>query len=245
MKAALNGQLNLSILDGWWDEAYDGENGWAISSAEYVEDRGRRDELEANSIFDLLEREVIPLYYDDRQGRFPRRWVGRMKAALASLGPFVTASRMVQDYTTALYEPAAAHVDRMVGDDHERARELAAWKTRIADAWHGVHVDVVESDAGITAIGDDRTVDAVVSLGTLTGADVEVQLLHGIVGQGDELEHPDVAEMVEVERTDDIHVRYRGSFTCDDAGRYGFTVRVVPSHEDLAASAEMGRIAWA
>ena len=195
MKAALNGQLNLSVLDGWWDECYDGENGWAISSAEYVEDRERRDEIEANSIFDLLEREVIPLYFDEREGRVPRRWVARMKSALAGLGPFVTASRMVTDYTTELYEPAAAHVDRMASDSHARSRALAAWKTRIADGWHGVHIDIVESDAGTTGIGDERTVDAVVSLGSLVSDDVEVQLLHGPVGQGDELERPAVAPM--------------------------------------------------
>ncbi len=244
MKAALNGQLNLSVLDGWWDECYDGENGWAISSAEYLDDRERRDEIEANSIFDLLEREVIPLYFDEREGRVPRRWVARMKSALAGLGPFVTASRMVTDYTTELYEPAAAHVDRMVTDGHARSRALAAWKTRIADGWHGVHIDVVESDAGTTGIGDERMVDAVVSLGALASDDVEVQLLHGPVGQGDELERPAVTPMTEVERTDDIHARYRGEFTCDDAGRYGFTVRVVPAHPDLAASAEMGRVVW-
>ncbi len=245
MKAALNGQLNLSILDGWWAECYDGENGWAISSAEYIDDDNRRDELEANSLFDLLEREVIPRYYDLYEGRVPRRWVRRVKHTLAGLGPFVTASRMVKDYTTALYEPAAAHVDRMSAEQYRRARQLADWKERVNEAWHGVHVDSVESDSAITGIGDERSVDAIVSLGTLSGDDVEVQLVHGIVGQGDELESPRITAMSEVERTDDVHLRYRGAFGCEQAGRYGFTVRVVPSHPDLAASAEMGRIAWA
>ncbi len=245
MKAALNGQLNLSILDGWWDECYDGENGWAISSAEYLDDLGRRDEIEANSLFDLLEREVIPLYYDQVQGRVPRRWVGRMKSTLAGLGPFVTASRMVQDYTTALYEPAAAHHDDMVAGDLARARAMAAWKARVEEGWRGVHVDVVESDGQATGIGDERTVEAVVSLGSLSGDDVQVQLVHGPVGQGDELESATVVAMAEVGRADDVHLRYRGGFTCETAGRHGYTVRVVPSHPDLAASAEMGRVAWA
>ncbi len=245
MKAALNGQLNLSILDGWWDECFDGENGWAISSAEYVEDGDRRDEIEANSLFDLLEREVIPLYYDRYEGRVPRRWVRRMKHTLAGLGPFVSASRMVKDYTTELYEPAAAHEERMVADGHGRARDLHAWKQRVQGAWHGVHVDGVESDTLVTGIGDERRVEAVVSLGSLQGDDVEVQLFHGPVGQGDELEDAEVTTMVEVERTDDVHVRYRATFTAERAGRYGFTVRVVPSHPDLATSAELGHIAWA
>ncbi len=245
MKAALNGQLNLSILDGWWDECYDGENGWAISSADYVDDDDRRDELEANSLFDLLEREVVPRYYDLQEGRVPRRWVRRVKHTLAGLGPFVTASRMVQDYTTALYEPAAAQADRMSADGHARARAIAQWKRRVLADWHGVHVDAVESDASTTDIGGTRVVDAVVSLGALDGDDVEVQLVHGLVGQGDELESPAIVVMDAKERTDDLHARYRGEFQCEDAGRYGFTVRIVPSHEDLAASAELGHIAWA
>ncbi len=245
MKAALNGQLNLSILDGWWDECYDGENGWAISSAEYVDDDERRDEMEANSLFDLLEREVVPLYFDRSQSRVPRRWVGRMKHTLSSTGPFVSASRMVKDYTTALYEPAAAHVDRMVAADHDRSVALAAWKAQVIEGWHGVHVDSVDSDGSATGIGDTRAVDAIVSLGTLGDSDVDVQLVHGVVGQGDELESPTISSMTEVARTDDVHVRYRAAFTCTHAGHYGFTVRVVPRHPDLAASAEMGRIAWA
>ncbi len=245
MKASLNGQLNLSILDGWWDESYDGENGWAISSAEYIEDPERRDELEANSLFDLLEREVIPLYYDQYEGRVPRRWVRRTKKTLAGLGPVVSASRMVKDYATDLYEPAAEHIDRMSADGFERAKGMAVWKRRVLDSWHGVHVDSVESDGTVTGIGDTRAVEAVVSLGALDDTDVQVQLLHGVVGQGDELESPQISTMTEVERTDDVHVRFRGEFPCDSAGRYGFTVRVVPSHPDLAASAEMGRVAWA
>ena len=245
MKAALNGQLNLSILDGWWDECFDGENGWAISSAEQIEDEARRDEIEANSLFDLLEREVIPLFHDHTEGRVPRRWVRRMKATLAGLGPYVSAARMVKDYTAELYEPAAAHAEALATDGAARARALAEWKARVAGAWHGVHVDAVEGDDGVTGLGDERTVHALISLGSLADTDVEVQLLHGPVGQGDELEIVHRVAMDEVERTDDTHARYRGSFTCAAAGRYGFTVRVVPANPDLATSAELGRIAWA
>ncbi|MFP5320822.1 MAG: alpha-glucan family phosphorylase [Acidimicrobiia bacterium] len=244
MKAALNGQLNLSVLDGWWDECYDGENGWAIASAEYVEDAERRDEIEANSLFDLLEREVVPLYYDRSEGRLPRRWVRRMKVTLAGLGPFVSASRMVKEYTTALYEPAAEHVDRMAGDGHARARRMAEWKQRIAGEWSNVRVEGVESDAAVPGIGDERAVEATVALGGLRPDDVVVQLVHGTVGSGDELESPSITAMTAGDVRDGT-VRYRGTFACDSAGRYGFTVRVLPAHEDLAASAEMGRIAWA
>ena len=117
MKAALNGGLNLSILDGWWHEMFDGENGWAITSAEDVDDLERRDELEAGALFDLLERQVVPLFYERYGGPVPRRWLKKVRKSLASLGPQVTASRMVADYVTELYEPTA----RADGADRRRA----------------------------------------------------------------------------------------------------------------------------
>jgi len=111
MKAALNGALNCSILDGWWDECYDGENGWAIASAEDEVDLVERDHYEAESLFELLEREIVPLFYDrDPSDGIPRNWIAKVKHNWRSLGPFVTAARMVRDYTTKLYEPAATEV---------------------------------------------------------------------------------------------------------------------------------------
>jgi starch phosphorylase len=244
MKAALNGGLNLSILDGWWDECFDGENGWAISSAEDIEDLERRDEVEAGSLFDLLERQIVPLFYDRFQGPVPRQWVGRVKRSLITLGPFVTATRMVGDYTEQLYEPAAAQADAMTADQRKRARELAAWKAATRAGWEGVRVDHVDIDDAVAEIGSQRTVQAVVTLGALSPADVEVQLIHGPSGQGDELTATTVEAMEPVEGSG-RQMTYRGSFPCERAGRYGVTVRVVPHHADLVSPAELGRIAWA
>jgi glycogen phosphorylase len=245
MKSALNGGLNLSILDGWWAEWYDGENGWAIPSAEQVEDLARRDQLEASSVLDLLEHQVVPLFYDRLQGPVPRRWVAKMKQSLATLGPQVSAARMVRDYAEELYEPTAARADALAGDAASRARALAGWKRRVREAWHAVHVERVEADVAVAELGVERTVETVVSLGDLSPADVDVQLLHGPVGQGDELTERSVVSMAPVGPADDHHARYRGSFGCDHAGRYGFTVRIVPDNPDLVAPAEMGLAAWA
>ena len=245
MKSALNGGLNLSILDGWWDECFDGENGWAISSAEHLEDLERRDEVEAGSLFELLERQVVPLYYERWQGPVPRRWVGRVKRSLITLGPFVTAARMVRDYTEQLYEPTAAQGDELGADHHAKARTLAAWKQKVAAGWPGVHVDQVEVDDAVAEIGMQRHVTAVVSLGDLSPDDVEVQLLHGPSGQGDELSSPTIVPLAQGEPAEDGHVRYTGSFACETAGRYGITVRVVPSHDALETPVELGLIAIA
>jgi starch phosphorylase len=244
MKAAMNGALNCSILDGWWDECFDGTNGWAITSAEGETDLAKRDEIEANSLFELLERQIVPLFYQRNEGPTPRGWVRRMKASLRTLCPQVTAARMVRDYTTLLYEPTAAHADRINAHDFAAAKALATWKERVLDAWHGVHVVAVESDVSAADLGATRQVDATVGLGELAPEDVTVQLLHGPVGQGDELVEPAVVPMTLVEQSP-AGVRYHGELQPDAAGRYGFTVRVLPAHPDLAQPVELGRIAWA
>jgi len=245
-KAALNGALNCSVLDGWWDEMFDGENGWAISSAESVEDLERRDEVEANSLYEILEHQIVPLFYERVEGPVPRRWVRRVKSSLVSLGPRVVASRMVRDYVQQMYEPVARRADALTASGHARARALAEWKARVRRGWDDVHVDAVESDAGLADLGAARTVDAVVALGSLTGDDVQVQLTHGPVGPNDEIVEPAVSAMNLVGPADkDGHYRYSGSFVCDQAGRYGFSVRVVPSHDDLADPVEMGCVVWA
>ncbi|HEY2999628.1 MAG TPA: alpha-glucan family phosphorylase [Acidimicrobiales bacterium] len=245
MKSALNGGLNLSILDGWWQEMFDGENGWAISSAEDVEDLDRRDRLEAGALFDLLERQVVPLFYERYGGPVPRRWLKKVRRSLSSLGPRVTASRMVADYVGALYEPTAARTDLLSAHSHARARGLAMWKARVREAWHGVHVDRVEGDVAAADLGGERTVEAVVALGDLRPGDVDVQLVHGPVGQGDELTERAVVSMTPVGTADDDHARYQGSLRTERAGRYGFTVRVVPRHPDLVSPVELGLAAWA
>jgi starch phosphorylase len=245
MKAALNGGLNCSILDGWWDELFNGDNGWAISSAEALDDEERRDEVEANSLFELLERQIVPLFYERWEGPVPRRWVRRIKSSLQSLGPEVSAARMVRDYVDDLYDPTAAHADRLSADNYEHARQLAAWKHRVLSGWGDVAVLSVEMDMSVANIGVARAVDAEVSLGSLEPADVSVQLLHGPVGQYDELDEPIIVAMDPSGDGADGARRYRGTFDCERAGRYGFTVRVVPAHLDLATPVELGRVAWA
>ncbi|MDP8987668.1 MAG: alpha-glucan family phosphorylase, partial [Actinomycetota bacterium] len=243
-KAALNGALNCSILDGWWDEMFDGENGWAISSAEGVDDLAKRDQVEADSLFALLEGQIVPLFYDRTQGLVPRRWLGRVKSSLASLGPRVSASRMVRDYVEGLYEPTAARADALAANSWARARDLAVWKERVAAAWKGVHVDAVDGDPSVPDLGAERDVEAVVALGDLTADDVEVQLVHGLVGSNEELAETQVVRMELVEPADASHLRYRGRFVCERPGRYGYTVRIVPSHPDLVTPVELGRVAW-
>ena len=242
MKAALNGALNCSVLDGWWDECFDGENGWAITSAEVLEDDEQRDDAEAHSLFELLEHQIVPLFYE-RTGPTPRGWLAKVKHAFATLGPAVTASRMVRDYVLDLYEPAATHDRELAADGSAPSKELAAWKARVLAAWHGVHVDTVDVDEAPTDVGAKRVVEAVVALGELTAEDVEVQLVRGWV-KGDELVDTELLPMSPAGSAPEGHQRYQATVLCDRAGRFGVTVRVVPSHPYLATPVELGRVAW-
>ncbi|MEI8237905.1 MAG: alpha-glucan family phosphorylase [Actinomycetota bacterium] len=241
MKAALNGCLNCSVLDGWWDECYDGKNGWAINSADDDPDLGRRDQREATSLFGLLEREIIPLYYDRDAAGVPVGWVDKVKHNWRSLGPFVTAARMVRDYTTELYEPAASTSRHALADHAAVASGLATWKRRVRDAWPVVKVVDIEADTSPAHEGDRRVVRAHVEIDGLEPSSITVQALHGpINSQGEFIGTP---RSVTLQRTTDAV--WESEYAVGEAGPYGITVRAMPSHPDLISPVEMGMVAWA
>jgi starch phosphorylase len=244
MKAALNGALNLSVLDGWWAEMYNGENGWAIGKAEEYTDTGYQDQVEASALYDLLERHVTPAFYD-REGRVPRAWVARVKESIVSLGPQVRASRMMKDYVESMYEPVARQRRRLADGDFLRAKTLSEWKARVRQAWPHVSVKRVDSEGLPTGVvGGDVTLRVLVDLGDLTPGDVTVQLAHGVVDRNGDLISPAV-EPVPASGTDGGEHLFETSFVCQSAGLYGFAVRVVPSHDDLLDPHETGLVAWA
>src|SRR6266540_1536571 len=203
MKAALNGCLNLSIRDGWWDELYDGANGWAIPSADepsIVDER--RDELEAASIYDLLEHEILPLFHDRPDDGLPHRWIEMIRHNFVSLGPAVLASRMVRDYSERLYLPAAASSRLLRADGFAASRELGEWKRRVGEAWPGVAVRQVEADEGSRALGGRLPVRVVVDLGALSPDEVEVQVAYGRVNDQDELVDAELSPLKQNGRRD-------------------------------------------
>jgi len=244
MKATMNGALNASVLDGWWDECFDPELGWAISSAETIEDGERRDELEANSLFELLEHQIVPRFYDRHDG-LPQAWIATMRRSIVGLGPFLSSSRMVRDYVNDLYVPAAAAAGRLGRDNQRGARELAAWRQRVIDAWHAVHVDSVDADDAVADLTSTRHVEARVALGALSPDDVEVQLVSGLVGQTGQIEGAHSLAMHPVATGDDGHVTFAADLPLDVAGRRGITVRVVPRHPLLSDPLDLGCVAWA
>jgi glycogen phosphorylase len=245
MKAALNGGLNLSILDGWWDEWFDGENGWAIPTADGVEDADHRDDLEAAALYDLIENQVAPRFYDRDAHGLPQRWLAMVRHTLATLGPKVQATRMVAEYVDRLYAPAAAAGRELAAADLTGARELAAWKSRVRAGWQGVRVDHVES-AGlgeVPQVGDTLHVRAYVSLGDLDPTDVEVQVVHGRVSESDELDAFSTDPLTLTESYEAGRHAFAGDVTLEASGPFGYSVRVVPRHNGLSSVAEIGLVA--
>ncbi len=242
MKAALNGGLNLSILDGWWDEWYDGENGWAIPTADGVVDPDRRDDLEAAALYDLVEKSVASRYYDLDATGLPTRWITMLQHTLATLGPKVLASRMVRDYVNKLYAPAAVSSREVLAGNAALAKDLATYEAKVRKAWSGVRVEHVEA----SGVGDspergtELTVRAYVALGDLAGGDVTVELVSGRVDHNDRIVESRHTALVPVEAYEANRWRYEIKLALEDTGPFGYTVRVLPTHAGLTNPSELG-----
>ncbi|MFP3987795.1 alpha-glucan family phosphorylase [Streptomyces sp. E11-3] len=256
MKAALNGCLNLSVLDGWWDEWFQPDFGWAVPTADGTAvDADRRDELEAAALYDLLERRVAPRFYERGPEGLPDRWIDMVRRTLTTLGPKVLAGRMVREYVEGLYAPAA-HAHRAL--DAAAARELAAWKGRVRAAWPYVAVDHVEASAqadqvaqtdrpvgaGTEELGSTLALRVRVQLGELRPEDVEVQAVTGRVDPEDRITDAAVTGLKPAAGPD-LEGRwiYEGPLALDRTGPFGYTVRILPAHRLLASGAELGLVA--
>ncbi|MGW4892689.1 alpha-glucan family phosphorylase [Kitasatospora sp. NPDC004240] len=260
MKAALNGCLNLSVLDGWWDEWYDGQNGWAIPTADGAgsgvldpesAEAERRDDIEAAALYDLIEHQVAARFYDRGTDGLPHRWIAMVRHTLVTLGPKVLAGRMVREYVDRLYTPAALAQRELAhapagGRPHAGARELADWKARIREAWPSVRVEHVEAECPDEAqeLGAALALRVQVTLGALEPGDVEVQVVSGRVDESDGISDAALLALKPVGGPDlDGRTRYEGSLELCRTGPFGYTVRVLPAHPLLASPAEPGLVA--
>ena len=243
MKAALNGGLNLSILDGWWDEWYDGNNGWSIPSADGVDDPDRRDDIEATALYDLIENEVAPRFYDEDEEGAPVRWIEMVRHTLKSLGPKVLADRMVRDYVMKLYSPAAQS-SRTLNGDYAGAQQLADWKQQVRSGWSGVAHRPRRVQRRRRRPGDRRQRSRCARScrsATLSPDDVDVQVVHGRVRHEDDLVDTTVASLALAETYEAGRHRFEGTVSLATTGPFGYTVRVLPKNEHLASR----RPSWA
>jgi starch phosphorylase len=246
MKAAFNGALNISILDGWWDEAYSASTGWAIGRGEEYTDDDYRDRVEANALFDLLENEVVPLFYHRGADNVPRGWTTLMRTAMAGLCPVFNTNRMLHEYVAKGYTVAAERRRLLEENGFRRARELAAWKDNVRKGWPDVAVARVEvSLPEDTRVGKHVDVRAWIRTGSLSVADLVPQVYLGKLHEAHDIVEPDIRPMEQQGAADADGVLFHASIPCRTSGTYGLTVRVLPRHPDLGRPHEMGLIAWA
>jgi starch phosphorylase len=245
MKSAANGGLNLSILDGWWCEGYDGQNGFAIGAGEEYTDLTYQDDVESRAIYDLLEQEITPLFYTRSSDGLPRGWLRMMKHSITTLCPVFNTGRMVAEYMTTCYEPSARRFLRLTGDNLKRAAELAAWRRDLTRGWTRVKIVGVESSGTDPMhVGADLGVKVRVDLGGLKPDDVEVQLFHGLVDSVGEIPQPQTVRMSHNGAHDGSTWVFSGAIPCSSSGQHGFAVRILPQNADLANSFEPGLVTW-
>jgi len=245
MKAAMNGVLNVSILDGWWDEAYNANVGWAIGQGEEYEDTNLQDDIESRALYDLLERDIIPLFYQRGRDGLPREWIKRMKHCMREIGQSMSSHRMLMDYSNKYYFPALKNYRRIIKDDFKESKDLAAYMTRLRQAWDGISITKIESNSKpVMQRGDYLTVTAKIGLGPLKPEDVQVELYYGSVSnQTNFIENAKLAEMKAVGHEGNIY-RYQVKVECADTGFQGHTVRILPKHEALVHPFRSGFIKW-
>lgn len=239
MKAALNGSLNCSILDGWWDEGYREGAGWAIGDREPTGDDSRQDWLESRALYDLIEYEIAPKFYARGEDGIPHEWVHMVRKSIATLMPEFSSRRMVRDYALDCYAPAALAYRDFVTPGPAPAKEILAWSERIAKSWGSVRILSVSDDAGVSVRRGQRIrVEVKVDLGSLSPSDVRVQAVAGRVAGNRELVNTTV---VDLHPENDVFV---GDVDCVTAGHMGYTVRVVPDHPRMDAYTELGLATW-
>jgi glycogen phosphorylase len=242
MKAGMNGVINLSILDGWWDEGYDGQNGWAIKPASPQLDQHRRDREEARTLYELLQDSLIPLYYKRAEGGYSSEWIRIAKRSMASLLPRYDASRMLGEYVSKYYLPASRQGRRYAKDGYSSAKTLAAWKARVRAAWPGVALRRLDAPRRRLQFGESMPVEVSVKLNGLDAADVCVELiLTRSVREAAPLEHShELAPAGSVDGECRFHIDLKPGL----AGRLDYRVRAYPRHELLTHPFEMGLATW-
>ncbi len=244
-KAAMNGAPNFSVLDGWWREAWNGKNGWAIGEERAYDNTEMQDEADALSLYATLEEEIIPLYYDNRtEGGYSAEWLRVVKESIATITPEFSMRRMVKDYTNQLYVPAQRSGTSLAASSYTPAQQLAEWKQYVEQQWGGVRVAAAAIEDSQGKVGEPLTFTAQVYLNGLSPEDVRVEIVTG-TEEGGQLRHPTIHPMTRQGTAEDGLYRYEGKYTPSRSGQKAYAVRVVPANDLLVNPLEMGKIHWA
>lgn len=245
MKASVNGALNLSILDGWWDEGFSPEVGWAIGAGERYDDTNIQDAVESRAVYDALERDVAPLFYDRGSDGLPRRWVRKMKASLSKLSAEFNTNRMLREYTEKFYLPLGLRFQSYVQRDQTIIKQLAEWKGKLEKEWDQMRVlEVADSEGGSFKVGGKKKVSAVIHIGNIDPENIVVECYYGPMDMEGNITDGKASIMECEGAVKDRDFKFSGEIPCDNAGLHGFAIRVLPSHEHLVQQYIPGFILW-
>jgi len=242
-KASLNGQPNCSILDGWWADGYNGRNGWAIGEEREYHDINVQAEADSLSLYQLLEEEIVPTYYDRGSDGIPHRWIAVMKEAIRTCAPTFSTRRMVKEYTTRYYVPAIQQGMRIEQSRYAQARVLAAWKDKIRQNWPSMELYVEGRRDGQLSLGEGVEVRAWVRAGKLAPTDLAVELVYGET-TNEQVVPQHTLPMKYAQQEADGSYRYEAYLLPADSGSIAYGVRMLPSHPALAGKYDMGLIRW-
>lgn len=243
-KAALSGAPNFSILDGWWREAYDGTNGWAIGEEREYKDTETQDEADALSFYAILEDEILPLYYSRDSTGLPAGWIEEMRRSIVTCGPQFSMRRMVKEYTQRLYLPALATGSAAEADGYNAARSLADWKRRVRENWFTVNLQATRAIPAQAAVGDALQISARLWPGRLSAQDLAVEVVVGEDAGNDFATAPVTVPMQEVGRQGDGGIDYQATLSPAESGRVAVGVRVRPQHPAMIHPYELGLVRW-
>jgi starch phosphorylase len=234
MKAAVNGVLNCSVLDGWWCEGYAADCGWAIGSGEQHDDTEYQDMSESQALFNILENEIVPMFYDRESGDLPSRWLSMMKASVKMSLGFFTSHRMLEEYDVKFYSPACETYNRLMAGGGAEANRLVAQRKRLSDLWSRVacSMPLADYEHGTLHVGDRFTVTTEANLGGLKPEEVDVEVYYGPVNSENHIVESHLEQMEMVEDRGHGRYAYRRQLECRRTGRYGFTARVIPHGPD-------------
>jgi glycogen phosphorylase len=246
MKVCANGGLNLSVLDGWWDEGYTGDNGWSIGAGEeYTEQqKDYQDEIEGRAIYELIESEIVPMFYNRGADSLPRQWIKRMKRSIMTNVPVFNTNRMVEQYAELCYVPSFHRHQKLAADNFKEAGVLAKWRRKMFENWDRIRVtDLTGPQSDLVRVGTEMSVSATVELGNLSPNDLEVQLYHGALDNFNEITNPATVTMTPT-GPGGTSVRYEGKISCHASGKYGYCIRVLPKNDNLANPFATGLLTW-
>ncbi|MGF1657778.1 MAG: alpha-glucan family phosphorylase [Verrucomicrobiales bacterium] len=247
MKLPPSGGLNLSVLDGWWCEGYNGRNGWAIGQEITEGTPEFQEQVDVASLYSVLENQVVPLYYTKSDGRLPKGWIEMMRESIRTVVPIFNTHRMVREYATRLYTPAARAGDAMEKDNAQPAAALATWKASIREKWPTVKVESVvleHPDRFHVLAGESLRIKSKIHLGSLDPEHVKVQMYYGPSDNGS-IHEPEIQDLKHSEALGAGVYVYSGTIEAHDSGAYGYSVRVIPTHPGLVQEHELRLICWA